>query len=44
MGRVTDTTIAISSSTRTRLRTFGKMGDTFEDVLISLMDEKEKKK
>jgi len=35
------TTIKVSKDTCTRLKTHGNMGDTFEDVILELLDKTE---
>ena len=37
------TTMRLDSATRDRLKTFGKMGQSFDDVLNEIMDKAEKK-
>jgi len=34
-------TIKLSKATQKRLKEYGKMGDSFEDVLIRLLDDRE---
>lgn len=38
------TSIQITRETKTRLAGFGKKGDTYEDIIIRLMDQMERKK
>jgi hypothetical protein len=37
-------TIKLSKTTKKRLESHGKMGDTYEDVIVKLLDEKEEMK
>jgi len=38
---MSQSTIKLSKATQKRLREHGKMGDSFEDVLIKLLDDHE---